>query len=487
MAGEDSGKHSSGNKDRIIDEREFKMGGGIDLDAFLSGDDLSSAKGPATEGASPTDATAGALPEPKVEEVEDEAIGEIFDPFERDSGPRPGDILPDGTVYMTPETDTITELAVEGERRLHWALMVSMIFVYSLIGWLVATALPPMMATAGLITLATLGFILGERWIPDEGMHILGVTWVIISMKLLYGLAIDAHHWGWIEVEMLGVALISLVGVNILVGYRHGHDAIMAQATLVSLAIASAAGSVGGELGVAVMILLATMLLHGLALHRKSGNLASLGIASSHLWIGLHAIQSSPLEIGALSILPLSDPMPLFLLALAVTGINGAMAARFAREDNWFSQGISVVGLGKPGLWGVSIGIGMIGSLLLLASGRDTTSYALGILMTLLAVYGGSYLVVRGVDAMAVLKPLVSSLPFLLAVLVLQETDGFDSPVEFTGYECFAALSALVTIAMLLRHQSNVTDRVLWIGSLVLMLLLTILIPSESSLDGGDE
>ncbi len=487
MAEDDSDKRSSGTKDRIIDEREFKMGGGIDLDAFLSVDGLSSAKGPAKAGASPTDATAGELPEPKVEEIEDEAVGDIFDPFERDSGPRPGDILPDGTVYMTPETDTITEIAVEGERRLHWALMVAMIFVYSMVGWLVATALPPLAASAGLISLATLGFILGERWVPDEGMHILGVTWVIISMKLLYGLAIDAHHWGWIETEMLGVALISLVGVNILVGYRHGHDAIMAQATLVSLAIASAAGSVGGELGIAVMILLATMLLHGLALHRQSGNLASLGIASSHLWIGLHAIQSNPLEIGALSILPLSDPMPLFLLALAITGINGAMAARFAREENWFSKGISIVGLGKPGLWGVSIGIGMIGSLLLLASGRDTTSYALGILMVLLAVYGGSYLVVRGVDAMEVLKPLVASLPVLLFVLVIQETDGFDSPVQFSGYECFAALSALVTIGMLLRHQSNVTDRVLWIGSLILMLLLTILIPSEASDAGGDE
>ena len=74
MAGEDSDKHPSGSKDRIIDEREFKMGGGIDLDAFLSGDDLSSAKGPAAEGASPTDATAGELPEPTLEEVEDEAV-----------------------------------------------------------------------------------------------------------------------------------------------------------------------------------------------------------------------------------------------------------------------------------------------------------------------------------------------------------------------------------------------------------------------------
>ena len=488
MAEDEDEDTESPSEDRIIDSRTFQMGGGIDLGAFMTSDDLATAKRPALSGGSPTDATAGSdmnYEQSKVE-VSDEAIGEIFEFFDQQSGPKSGDILPDGTVYETPELDTITEIAVEGERRLHWALMVTMIVVYSLIGWLVATALDPMLATAGLIGLATLGFILGERWVPDKGMHILGVTWVIISMKLLYGLAIDAHHWGWIDTQQLGGSLIALVGVNILVGYRHKHDAIMAQATLVSLALASAAGSIGGELGVAVMIMLATLLLHGLAYHRQSGNLASLGIAASHLWIGLHAVQSESLEIGALEILPLTDPMPLFLLALAVTCINGSMAARFSRADNWFSKGISITGLGKPGLWGVSVGLGMIGALLLLASGRDATGYSLGILVSLLGVYGGSYLVVRGVDAMEVLKPLLTSLPVLLIVLVGLELD-IVGTIPVSGYEAFAVLSAIVTVAMLLQHQSNVTDRVLWLGSLVLILLLTILIPAEAVSKGGDE
>ena len=488
MAEDDDEDDQQSSEDRIIDSRAFQMGGGIDLDAFMTSDDLSSAKRPALPGGSPTDATEGSPtpdqnPDPSVDS--DEAIGEIFEVFDQESGPQPGDILPDGTVYETPELDTITEMAVEGERRLHWALMVTMILVYSLIGWLVATALDPLLATAGLIGLATLGFILGERWVPDRGMHILGVTWVIISMKLLYGLAIDAHHWGWIDTPQLGGSLIALVGVNILVGYRHKHDAIMAQATLVSLALASAAGSVVGEMGVAVMIMLATLLLHGLALHRQSGNLASLGIAASHLWIGLHAIQSETLEIGALEILPLADPMPLFLLALAVTCLNGAMAAQFSRADNWFSKGISISGLGKPGLWGVSVGLGMIGGLLLLASGRDATGYSLGILVSLLAVYGGSYLVVRGVEPVEVLKPLLASLPVLLIVLVTLETDLLGITLV-SGYEAFTILAAIVTIAMLLQHQANVTDRVLWLGSLVLILLLTILIPAEAPSDGGD-
>ena len=165
--------------------------------------------------------------------------------------------------------------------------------------------------------------------------------------------------------------------------------------------------------------------------------------------IGRHAIQSETLEIGALEILPLADPMPLFLLALAVTCLNGAMAAQFSRADNWFSKGISISGLGKPGLWGVSVGLGMIGGLLLLASGRDATGYSLGILVSLLAVYGGSYLVVRGVEPVEVLKPLLASLPVLLIVLVTLETDLLGITLV-SGYEAFTILAAIVTIAMLL-------------------------------------
>jgi hypothetical protein len=305
-------------------------------------------------------------------------------------------------------------------------------------------------------------------------------------MKLLYGLALDAHHWGWISTPVLGVVLLSLVGVNIGVAYRHNHDAIAAQATLVLLAIASATGLLFGEVGIAGMILLATLLLHGLAIHRKSGNLASLGIAASHLWIGFHAIQSSPLEIGALTILPLADPLLLFLLALAIAAVNGAMAARFSKSENWFSQGLGAVGLGKPGLWGVSVGIGMIGAMMLLASERDTTGYALGLLMTLLAVYGGSYLVVRGVSAARVLKPLLASLPVLLIVLLGQEF-WTGSPIPLSGYELFTVIAAILTAFVLLRDQESVTDRVLWLGTVVIIILLTILIPARSVSDGGDE
>ena len=164
-----------------------------------------------------------------------------------------------------------------------------------------------------------------------------------------------------ISVEVLAIVLLLLVVLNVFIAYRHDHDAIAAQATLVLLAIGSTAGSIGGEVGVAVMILLATLLLHGLALHRGSGNLAALGVAASNLWIGMHAITDG-FTAGSLVIEPLDTPLILFLLLMLVSGINAAMAARFAREENWFSEGFRAVGLGQPGLWGVSISLGMIGA-----------------------------------------------------------------------------------------------------------------------------
>ena len=158
------------------------------------------------------------------------------------------------------------------------------------------------------------GLWAGEKWIPNPTMHLLGVTWVIISMKILYGFALDVHHWGWLDASplgadlSLGIFLLVLIGFNILIAQRHNDDAIAAQATLVLLALGSAAGALYDELGVAGMILLGTLSMHGLALHRKSGNLASLGIAVSYLWIGLHA---SP-TIGPLSASRLFPSMTIF-------------------------------------------------------------------------------------------------------------------------------------------------------------------------------
>ena len=454
--------------DRIIRESEFRRSINIDLSDIK-------------------------LPEKSGDEEErreelakavDEALGEFHDPFEQPSGDEPGAVQRDGSVPLAPGHDIVTDIAVEGERGVNWVLMISMIIVYSAIGVQAGLALPPLLAIAVLVLLAGVGFVLGERWVPDPAMKLLGVTWVIISMKVMYGLAIELNRWDYIGMEALGGLLLLLVGVNVLVAYRHDHDAIAAQSTLVLLAIASTAGSVLGESGVAGMILLATLLVHGLALHRQSGNLAALGVAASNLWIGMHAITGG-FEFGSLRILALDNPLLLFLLLMTVTGINAAMAARFARGENWFSQAFAALGLGKPGLWGVSVSMGMVGALLAVASSREDTGYALGMVAFLGAAFGGSYLSVRGVDTKRVAVPLgVSAFP-LVGVLVAGHGSG-NLVAALDAYDLFTILAGVVTGFVLLRDQDRVTDRVLWLGAVAVLTLLVILVPVNSTASGGD-
>ena len=463
--------------DSVIRKRAFDMGGGLDLSNFLDEEAIE-------------EVNTAALPEPKTETKQpvDEAMGEMFNPFSETS--QPGDIQRDGTVLSSPEIDTITELATTGEKRLHWGIMVSMILVYSVVGWLIGTTMPPIIGLFGLLGLAILGFVLGERWVPDSGMRMLGITWVIITMKLLYGLAIDLHHWDlWgvfpIDPTMLGVVLLGLVALNVWVSYHHDEDAIAAQATLVLLAIGSSAGAVYGQMGVAIGIIVATLLLHGLAWHRQSGNLASLGIAASNIWIGVHAF-SQDWTIGALKIVRFDDVLLLFLLLGGINALNAAIAAKFSKKENWFSDALSLAGLGRPGLWSVSIGLGMIGALLAISANRADTAYSLALIMMLLACFGGSYLIVRGVSKDRVLTPLGIGLPFLILILMVQEIGLFSAPFEIGSYEIFTATSALLTAFVLLNNQSLVSDHVLWGGSVVLVILMTILIPSHPSSQGGD-
>ena len=212
--------------DRIIREREFRRKVNIDLSDVVvperSGDEEERRE--------------------QLASAVDEALGSVFDPFEQPSGDEAGAVQEDGSVPLAPERDIVTEVAVEGERRVNWMLMVSMIIVYSAIGIQAGLALSPLLATGVLLLLAGIGFALGERWVPEPNMTLLGVTWVIISMKVLYGLAIELNRWGFIEIEALGALLLFLVAVNVAVAYRHDHDAIAAQSTLVLLAIGSTAG-----------------------------------------------------------------------------------------------------------------------------------------------------------------------------------------------------------------------------------------------------
>ena len=164
--------------DKIIREREFKLPSGIKIDSL----DVSTAEKPEES------SSIGA-------EKMDEAIGEVFDPFSESGDGAPGRVGEDGSVSSPPERDLVSQISIEGEERVNWVIMVSMIVLYSAISIQIGRVFDSVVGTLLLICLAGVGFGLGEIWVPRKRMSLLGVTWVIISMKVVYGLAIELRQW----------------------------------------------------------------------------------------------------------------------------------------------------------------------------------------------------------------------------------------------------------------------------------------------------
>ncbi|MDP6199310.1 MAG: hypothetical protein QF531_00935 [Candidatus Poseidonia sp.] len=461
----------SPQEDDVLREQSFKRAKGLNLGSFMvQSDNRDESSLSDTE--EPLDAASKDRPEPTT----DAAVGELGELFTNNPSTERG-------------VDSTTYMATQAEQQISRGLAVAMVVVWTAIGALVGTVLPPLLGGLGLLSMALFGLYLGERWIKRDSMHFLGLTWVIISMKLLYGLALDAWRWGWLDSvgpgasQTLGVVMLGLVGLNVGLAFRHDEDAIAAQSALVLFAVGSSAGAVYGEIGIAAFMVLAMVLMHGLALIRSSGNLASLGISISYLWVGVHAL-SNDWTVLSLTLLPLENDLTLFLLLTVVTAANAAMAARFVHHENWLSQAVHAVGLGKPGLWAVSVSLGMVGALMAIAAHRTETGYALAQLMLLTLAFTASYLVVRGVPWPRLMPFVLAPLPFMIAGVGLFNSGaiGWELPFGLEAYSLFAALSALLCTGVLLNHQANVSDHVLWMGSLVVVVLLTLLIPAE---DGG--
>ena len=167
-------------RDDVLRKREFQKAKGIDLSSFMVEQE---------------EEVAQPAPEIRREEV-DEAVGEIASMFStgQESERGPGAVLRDGTVANAPELDSVEDLAVHGERRLSLGLLVAMVTVWSAIGAVVGTVLPPVPSGLGLMSMGLLVLYLEESWIPRPSMPLLGVTWCTLSMNLFYGLALDSWY-----------------------------------------------------------------------------------------------------------------------------------------------------------------------------------------------------------------------------------------------------------------------------------------------------
>ncbi len=409
------------------------------------------------------------------EEDIDEAFGAIPDAFVQSENIGDGDSGAEAAFLR------------QSERKISWAMMSIMVIVYSALSLLIGLVLDPLAAIPLLLLLASFGLFLGERWIGKGELNLLGVTWVIISMKILYGTALELNRWevgGLLPIGLseVGIALCMLVIFNVLLAYRHNSDAIAAQATLVLLAIGSTAGSVAGEDGVIAMILVAVLLLHGLAIHRSSGNLASLGIAASNLWVGMHALTDG-FEIGSLTVVSLDHPLKLFMALVVVNGTNAMVATRFSSSPNWFSSALEHSGIAKPGLWGISVMLSMIGALMVVGSVRENLAFASAIILLLAISYFSSYLVVRGSSKRSVWMLSSISLSCLITTLLGLENGLFSLSLD--PYWAFSAGGAIALAGMLVVHQGKVSNTVLWAGSIGISVLLLVLIPLDGSIEYG--
>lgn len=169
------------SEDDVLREQSFKRPTGLNLGSFM----VASPDEAVPDEAVPDEAMPDEADSTAASPV-DAAVGEVSELFSLTSG-------------AETEQDTTQHLAVHGEQQLGKGLAVAMVVVWTAIGALVGTVLPPVLGALGLLAMAAVGLVLGERWIQRGAMHVLGITWVIISMKLLYGLALDAWRWGWLD------------------------------------------------------------------------------------------------------------------------------------------------------------------------------------------------------------------------------------------------------------------------------------------------
>ena len=121
MTDESKGRGSTppptSSRDEMVRKRAFQRAKGVDINSFMV--DMEDEK----------------TPQPVVTDsvVEDIAVGEISPLFTSgdEESTVAGAVQSDGSVEKAPEMDSVTDLAVHGEKRLSLGLLVAMVFIWS--------------------------------------------------------------------------------------------------------------------------------------------------------------------------------------------------------------------------------------------------------------------------------------------------------------------------------------------------------------------
>ena len=120
MTDESKGRGSTppptSSRDEMVRKRAFQRAKGVDINSFMV--DMEDEK----------------TPQPVVTDsvVEDIAVGEISPLFTSgdEESTVAGAVQSDGSVEKAPEMDSVTDLAVHGEKRLSLGLLVAMVFIW---------------------------------------------------------------------------------------------------------------------------------------------------------------------------------------------------------------------------------------------------------------------------------------------------------------------------------------------------------------------
>ena len=129
---------SQKSRDEVLRKKSFSRARGLDISSFMVSNDDSKQDNDQEE----------------IQEKEhDIAMGEIVEIFSAggDDSSKPGAVQKDGTVIAAPENDSVTDVAIHGEKRLGFGLLIAMVFTWSAIGTIVGTVLTPVVSATGLL------------------------------------------------------------------------------------------------------------------------------------------------------------------------------------------------------------------------------------------------------------------------------------------------------------------------------------------------